>query len=531
MVSRPELRNRSAGSPPAEPSLPGGWAPRAVGLLAVPAAAAVVLALVPALPAWAGLTHLVALPPLDVFADLRLLLAWAPSHWTFWGLAVVALAARVALLAALVPVEGRARLWLALSYYAAAWPLALLAAQLSFAAHAGLYSRLFWAAVVVTGAAGLVLAAAPWTGASTLRGALSASFRSGLRVWPLAAYAVALTLVGAAAHGGGPVATASLVPASALLTAATAWWLRRPAGPRARGKALAAIAGMLAVGSLVVVTRGADAVEPASRPGSLLVMSGINSASGQGAIFEMPPNRLGYECAQTYYYSYAGTGHGQPRGDAACPIRTGAPYRPDDTQRPFDEQVRLLAAQAEDLDPPITVAAHSQAAWVAWEAAAREGLPPDTALLLIGPFPDNPVGWPAPGEDGPGRVGGDGFRLLAPLAGRIGFDFAVDAPLSREVLAQPRSGADIFARPLPSGVRALSLTATTDLALMPGGWRIDGAVDACPIREAHPYLPLTPALHRAAEQFFEGSEQPRCPSWREAVPAVSRAWGVPGNGR
>ena len=35
------------------------------------------------LPSWAGAVHLAALPPLDVAADLRLLLARAPSHPVF----------------------------------------------------------------------------------------------------------------------------------------------------------------------------------------------------------------------------------------------------------------------------------------------------------------------------------------------------------------------------------------------------------------------------------------------------------------
>lgn len=519
----------STDSVSAKPRLQGRWALRAGAVLTLPGVIAVGLVLAPGLPAWPGVVHVVALPPFDVFADLRLLLSWAPSHWAFWGLAVVALGARVAILSALLPVPGRARVSLALAYYAVAWPLALLAAQLSFVAHAGLYSRLFWAAVVVTGAVGALLAAAPWTAAPTLRRALATSLRGGLRAWPLVTYAGALTLVGALAQAGGAIATGLLVPVTALLTIGTAAWLRRPPDRSAPRGALGALAAAVAAGLLVVVTRGEAPVDPPDRPGSLIVMSGINSESGQGAIFEVSPHSLGYECAQTYYYSYAGTGDGQPRGEAACPIRTGAPYRPDHTQRPFDDQVRLLGAQTEELEPPVTVAAHSQAAWVAWDAATRGELPRDSALVLIGPFPDNPVGWPAPGADGMGKVGGDGFRLLSPLAGAAGFDFIVDAPLSREILAQPRSGASIFARPLPDDVQALSATATTDLALMPGGWQVDGAVDACPIREAHPYLPLTPALHREVEAFLTGGQQPPCPRWRGTIVALSRAWGVPGH--
>ncbi|QBI18403.1 hypothetical protein ER308_01665 [Egibacter rhizosphaerae] len=498
--------------------------PRAAWLL-VPALLAATVALLPGLPAWPGVVHLVALPPLDVFADLRALLSWAPSHpWAWFGIAA-SIAGRTALLAALLPGPWRARLPFAAAFYGTAAPFALLAAQLNFVAHAALYSRLLWAATTLTGLVAVVLAPSPWTGQPTLRRALATSVRGGLRLGPLAVYALALVTIGTLADRSSPSGVAMLVLASALLTAATATWLSRPPEPRAI-PALVLAAGALAL-LLVVVSRGEDAVEADARPGSLLMMSGINSASGDGAAFETDPRALGFTCEQTYYYSYAGTGEGQPRGDAVCPIRTGAPYEQGHTQRAFNEQVQLLAAQAADLDEPLTIAAHSQAAWVAWAAAAEGALPRDSRLLLVGPFPDNPVGWPQPSADGSGRVGGDGFRMLAPLAEAVDFHFDVDAPLSRELLGRPRSAAGILADPLPEGTRALSLTATSDLGLMPQGWRIEGAEDACPLREAHPYLPLTPGLHRAANAFLDGRSQPPCPSWRRQLVHLSRPWGVP----
>jgi pimeloyl-ACP methyl ester carboxylesterase len=131
-------------------------------------------------------------------------------------------------------------------------------------------------------------------------------------------------------------------------------------------------------------------------------MSGINSASGEGAIFELEPSRLGFTCDRFHYFSYAGPGDGQPQGDAACPKREGAPYEPRDTQRPFEEQVRLLAEQVAPLDPPVTVLAHSQAAWVAWHAAA-DGLLEDVEhLVLVGPFPSARSGSRRRTEPAPG---------------------------------------------------------------------------------------------------------------------------------
>jgi hypothetical protein len=262
-------------------------------------------------------------------------------------------------------------------------------------------------------------------------------------------------------------------------------------------------------------------------------MSGINSASGEGAIFELEPERIGYTCAQFHYYSYAGPGDGQPRGDAACPKREGAPYLPEDTQRPFEEQVTLLDRQVAPLEPPVTVLAHSQAAWVAWHAAATGRLDGVTTLVLIGPFPSSPAGFPPAGDRGPGRVGGDLFRLLQPVTDLADFDFLVDAPLTRELLARPDAAAGVFADGLPDRIEALALTATPDLALMPDGWRIDGATDACPIREAHPYLPITPALHRTVDRFLAGVRQDpgACPRWPEVYRRASQAFGAPPHDR
>jgi hypothetical protein len=94
-------------------------------------------------------------------------------------------------------------------------------------------------------------------------------------------------------------------------------------------------------------------------------------------------------------------------------------------------------------------------------------------------------------------------------------------------LAQPDAASAVFARSLPDEVDAVAITATSDLALMPDGWRIDGATDVCPVREAHPYLPLTPALHAAVDRFLTGEPPPRCPPWPELYRTASQAFGAP----
>jgi hypothetical protein len=503
--------------------------PKPVGLAAyaVGVAAVTILGSVGAIPAWSGMVHLVALPPLDIFADARWLIAHAPSHPAFVAGLLATVAVRTAVLALLV--GGRRPAWrLALSIYAAALVPALVAAQLGFVAHAALYSRLFWAAVTLTAVTAAVLSAAPWSGADRLGAAVRAAWGEGLRIWVLLGYGVVLVTLGSVAEHLGGAAAVAAVPLGGVLTIAAIARLRAEVAPHAARQLAAAGVALVVAWALVVGTRGTpvpDAV--AARDGSLLVMSGINSASGEGAIFELEPQLLGFTCEQKYYYSYAGTGDGQPRGDAACPIRTGAPYEPDDTQRPFAGQVALLVEQAADLPAPVTVIAHSQAAWVAWDAAAAGDLPTVDHLVLLGPFPDSPVGYPPPGEEGPGRVGGDGFRALEPLIQAVDFHFTVDAPLAREVLAVPDAATGILSQALPDEVAVLSVTAAPDLALMPEGWRIDGARDACPVREAHPYLPLTPAFHREANTFLDGAEARGCSPWPDVLHRLARPFGIP----
>jgi hypothetical protein len=494
-----------------------------VGLLTVGTAVGLV-------PRWPGALHLVALPPLDLAADLRWLLARAPS-WPV-GLAglLVLVGLRITVLAWLAATCDGPRWRLAATSYAVATPLVLLAAQLDFVAHAALYSRLFGVALGLLAAAFLLFAAAPFAGGGQQRWwpAWRRSAGAGFRVADLAGYAVVLVGLGALAEVVPDLAIVALVPVSGVVTWLAIARLRAPAPAHARLHLAGAVALGLAAFAVVVVTRGHPwHVAAGEHPGDAIIMSGINSASGEGAIFELEPERVGFTCERFHYFSYAGTGDGQPRGSAACPKREGAPYQPEDTQRPFEEQVSLLAEQSADLEPPITVFSHSQAAWVAWVAAVEGGLPRPATLVLVGPFPSSPLPYPPPGQRGTGRIGGDLLRLLAPLSDTVDFDFEPDAPLARELLAQPDAASAVFARSLPDEVDAVAITATSDLALMPDGWRIDGATDVCPVREAHPYLPLTPALHAAVDRFLAGEPPPHCPPWPELYRTASQAFGAP----
>ncbi|MBS3940471.1 MAG: hypothetical protein KG028_05880 [Actinobacteria bacterium] len=525
---RPDVTRRTPGR--------AGWSsPDGRGLLSYGALVGAVTVGVAAgiVPRWPGAIHLVALPPLDLAADARWLLARATSWPVFVAGAAASFAVRVTVLALLLGPR-RPRWRTAARFYAVAWLPMMLAAQLDFIAHAALYSRLFGAGLFMLAAGFVLLAAQPWTG----DGRWHSAARAGLRAPVVAGYAAALVLVGAFADMTGTAGLVASVPVSGALTLLAAARLRTPTPPCPLARLAVVTVVGLGLFATTVVTREAPWTRStAERDGTAVVMSGINSASGEGAIFTMAPDRIGFTCGQMRYFSYAGPGDRQPQGVAVCPLDHGAPYEPEDTQRPFGEQVVLLEEQADGLEPPVVVFAHSQATWVAWQAAAEGRIDGLAALVLVGPFPSSPLTWPPPGEDGPGRAGGDLLRLLAPLADLVDFDFAVDAPLSRELLATADAASEVFEQPLPDGVEVLAVTASSDLAVMPDGWRIDGAIDVCPVREAHPYLPITPHFHRAVDRFLDGdvlvdppatgAGQQGCPPWPEWYRVASQPFGAP----
>jgi hypothetical protein len=480
------------------------------------------------LPRWPGLPHLVALPPLGTITDLRWLLAHATGYVPFAIGLMLATGIRITVMAVLLRDRGRPSWRLAIRFHLVALAAGLVVGQLNFVAHAALYSRLFGAATLLTAGVWFLLAAAPWTGEERFRDALRGAARAGFRAVDLGAYVLALAAIGTVAAATGELGAVLSVPVTGAITLLAIARLRSEP-PRHPLVGLAVVGALVAaVAAAVIATRGAPwHVSDEVREGSIMLMSGINSSSGEGAIFELRPERLGYTCDQTYYFSYAGRGDGQPQGVARCPIRTGSPYEPEDTQRPFDEQVATLAEQVNDLEPPVVVFAHSQAAWVAWQAAADGRFDGATTIVLVGPFPASPAGYPPPGETGPGRVGGDLFRLLEPVPQLVDFDFIVDAPLAREILATPDAAGEIFGQALPEDVAALAVTSVTDLPLMPDGWRIDGAIDACPLREAHPYLPITPAFYPVVDAFLAGTAADGCPPWSELYRLVARPLGVP----
>ncbi|MEX0761952.1 MAG: hypothetical protein WD333_05895 [Dehalococcoidia bacterium] len=492
-----------------------------------------ILAAVGVLPRWPGLIHMVALPPMAEFTDLRILVTRAPSYPIFIIGLVLSVAVRITVLALLLGGLDRARISLAIRFYLVALPLGLLAATFLYAAGATLFYALFWVGLLGVVVFFIALAALPWMRDAGFLPKSLISVKSGLRAGTVVAYLGLLIILGGVADLAGPVGTVLLVPVSAALTFVAANALVANPGLRVPRRIVAT--GTLAafVALAAVLLTGASESPDASptaetRPDSLLIMSGVDSSSGQGVIFSTNPHLLGFTCEQTYYYSYAGPGDGVPQESGFCPIRTGAPYFPGDTLRPSDELVEFLLQQAAELPEPVVVAGHSQAAWIMWKALAENDPHGISALVLVGTFPANPVGYPPDLDHGPGRVGAEVAYLLSNLprpGGTTAFDPA--APLAREFLADAGAIERLMSRPLPADVRVLSITSVSDLPLMPDGWRVDEAEDACPMALIHPHIPWAEEYHTAIDRFLDGEPMPRCAAWKTAIGVLTRPFAVP----
>ncbi|MFG1944235.1 hypothetical protein [Nonomuraea sp. NPDC048826] len=504
---------------------------RPAALVAV-TAVVVVLAAIGVLPRWSGLIHLVALPPLDLVADLRVLMAVAPSYPVFLAGLAVSLAVRITVLAALLGGLDRRRLRHAARFYLLVLPPALLAAAQLLGAGAMLYAGLFWTGTITALVVVAITAAAAWR---PDRG-FPYLLRHGLRLGTVGAYLLSLAALGTLADLTGPVGAVALVPVSALLTLTAARLLRavpaitvlRPAR-RAVAAVGAALTAALVTVMLTAPTGPPRAAEPRSpRPGSLMLMSGVDSSSGDGAVLEIDPHRLGYTCGQTYYFSYAGPGRGQPRGAARCPSTTGAPYRKDDTMRPTADLADALEAQLAGLPAPVVLVTHSQGVWITWTAALRHRLPNVATLVLIGPFPDNPVPYPPRGEQGVSILAADVTRLVSDLVRANGVSsFTPDSPLGREWLAHPTAIANTLARRPPGDLRVLSVPSVFDTPLMPAGPALPWADDLCPIPVTHPNLPYSAEFQRSLTRFLDHRPLPSCPPWHHAVGHTFRPFSVP----
>ncbi len=487
-------------------------------------------ALLKLLPRWPGLAHEVALPPLDLFADVRVVMARASSLPLFVLGVVAAVVVRAALLAAVLGFTRR-RFTFALRFYCAALVPALLASGLDFSGRAVLYEYLIWGGLIVALLAFIVLGAAPWAARESLRGALGTAIRRRFRFGALAVYLIALAIVGDGWRRPGSATQVIVVPLSALLTAFAVRRLAAPPiRPTLRSASIAAAVIVVVIAFAVAgLHHGADhaTTTAATRRGSLLLVPGVDTSTGHGAMFKLDPTALGFSCAQTFYYSYRGPGSGGPQGDARCPIRSGTPYGRSDTTRPLTQLAGALRAQIADLPAPVVVVTHSQGAWIAWSAIAVDGDTDAGTLVMLAPFDQGLAPYPPPNVNRTGAAGGVAVRVMTNLGRRFGISrFDPDAPLARELQGTPGAVERLVAHKLPRTVRGAAVIARGDLPLEPKSWP-NGVPEACPGWLMHAALPTSAVATHTVALFLDGKALPTCSRWVTTIGHATDAFGAP----
>ncbi|MGH2663794.1 MAG: hypothetical protein ACRDH8_13535 [Actinomycetota bacterium] len=492
--------------------------------------AAVVAAQAGALPRWPGLVQAVAVPPLDLFFDLRVLVARATSYPIFALGVVVSVVVRSAVLAALVGAVGGSGSLLSLWRRCIRWygwavvPVGI-AAALQYAGLAAVYAWYWWTGFV------LLLLVVPFflgsvAGASGRT--LGGRFRLGATVATLVAYGS----LGALARAVGPGATVVLVPVSAAVTAVLLLWMGGRLRIPRRKAPVGVAAGIVLLG---LVSPPAVSPGPASGDAVLFLVPGVDTSSGSGSLYGLDPEEIGFPCDRVYYYSYRGPGRGADRADAVCPIRIHAPYTKQETQRSLD---RLTEAFVEQLGAireasggaAVVVVTHSQGAVIAWRAASVGGAEGISHLVALAGFPRTSAPYPPPGEEGEGLVGGDMLRFLSAATRRFtDGTFDPDAPLAREVLA-PAGGLDrIFAQGLPPEVTAAIVFATLDEAVAPLGHRAPGAASGGTVDTTHTGITESEDAYDAVRRVLEGLPPPGAGSIASVLRSVLPGWGPPPN--
>jgi pimeloyl-ACP methyl ester carboxylesterase len=347
----------------------------------------------------------------------------------------------------------------AVRLYGGAAVLLLPAAGLEFAGLAAVYAWYAWAGLALT----LLVA---------LR-VMPRAAGGGRPLAPVLAIA-GLTALGALAEAGGGVTPVALIPVSAVFTV----YVLRKKPKRTQG--VSPVVATVALAATLLVGATPSSSSPIASDTTLLLVPGVDTSSGQGALYRFQPINIGLGCERVFYYSYLGPGREAPPGEAACPLQLHAPYKKSDTQRPLAQLVDAFVRQVARIraatdGAPIAVVTHSQGAVIAWAAVASGAAEGVTHLVSVAGFPHSPVGYPPSGSDGEGLVGADVLRLLSAASrGLSEGTFSPDAPLAREILAEADGLEAIFSRPLPPGVTAATVSTSFDVIVAPEGLTISG---------------------------------------------------------
>jgi len=512
------------------------------------------------LPSWPGLVLEAALPPFGLAASVMVLLARS-STWELFVLGLgCAVLLRSVLLALMMGSLDHLRVALRFELVALA-PMGL-GAELVVAGRELQYAPLWWVGFGVIVLFGLCLAGVPWRiASSSSRGGLQrpgswfsgdrgepsvleatrAVLHEGMR-WPtVAGYLLLLTLMsdlaGMGKATGRDVSLAAALVGVGALSYLASRRLAREGGFVLPWRALGVTMALgTAVGLLLAPT---GALSGTSRPkglhhrhGTLFLVPGEGTRTGYGSVFKIDPAWLGFSCSQVTYFSYAGQGSGARRGRAWCPITSGKPYGPADTERRLSVLVATFENQISGLEAPVTVLAHSFGGWVAWDAIHH--LPPGTVANFIWLAPvDAPMGYPAPGSGRQGGVVGfSGAEGILALGRAIGFTpFRASEPLAVQLAGDPSTERGLEALAGLKGTRVLLVPALLDLPLLvgKGGWSLglSGVAGSCPVVNTHSGVLTSSGVMALVNGFLDHHPTGGCPLWRSAPHGLGAVWAPP----
>jgi hypothetical protein len=273
--------------------------------------------------------------------------------------------------------------------------------------------------------------------------------------------------------------------------------------------------------------RDAPVPTPSVRHIAILV-GGLGSTSESAAVDHVDLAGLGYAASDVVRLSYRGGRVPRTGAAASGPLEAlpATSYRPIDTEDDLHQsadRLRDLLDEVARNQPgvPIDVIAHSQGGVVVRLALAASGddgqMPADLGTVVT-------LGTPHQGADLATAVAAFGPRTpTGSLVGRVGEAAGVDldpAGLSIAQLSQTSEVSAELARPVPAGVRLLSIGASGDLTVPAVRTEAPGA-DSVVVHlgglHAHDQLPRDPATTREIGLALAG----RAPTCSGLVQGVS----------
>ncbi|HYO61303.1 MAG TPA: hypothetical protein VEU29_05340 [Actinomycetota bacterium] len=256
---------------------------------------------------------------------------------------------------------------------------------------------------------------------------------------------------------------------------------------------------VLSLAGATVYDRYVRETPPVARARSgatLALLGGADSTSETGALVDVDPRDFGFDDRDVVLLSYD---------------EDGDEYTAADTHRDLTLVARAMSEQLGDLDGPVFVLGHSQAAGVLDRLPGPA--PAAAAVISAPPLRPPPVEIPPPGIRGPGKPGGDAARVLAGLLDAVGLGgFDVDAPAAPVHLDAPDGTA--FPR--------LAVWALGDSVWLEGDWRRPGEVNVVAISD-HVGAVNDARAVSAARRFLAGAPvRSDEATWRGALAAALR---------